>query len=449
MTSSAVHNILVIEDDRTLNRLLVDQLSRLGHRAQGAASRAEAMTVLAGFRPDVAILDLRLPDIDGLTFLPELREYCPVVILTAYGSIDQAVHAVRAGAADYLVKPVSGQSLELALNRLCDTAALMRDLAYWQQEARSGRDVDLVGDSAELAQVRQQISLFAGADSPVLILGESGAGKELIAHTLHGSSPRANGRMISVDCDTGLTAADLFGEVREGPAGRVSRSEGLIAAAHSGSIYLSHADRLAPELQSKLQRAIETGTYRLAGANGATPTGARFILSSQRSPAEITPDGNDLLFRLSTFTIAVPSLRERRADILPLAKHFLAGRNFQRNTPKDLSPEAEAALVRHDWPGNVRALRNAIERGIILSAGEALIRPEHLGLPAAPSVKAEKGEVTLTFDSPPTLAALREAYLQMMLDKLGGNRRMVAEILDISERNTYRLIRKDQDAAAE
>lgn len=435
------HRILVVEDDRTLNRLLVDQLSRLGHVAEGAGSRAEAMAVLARFRPDVAILDLRLPDTDGLTFLPELREYCPVVILTAYGSIDQAVHAVRAGAADYLVKPVSVQSLDLALNRLFDTAALMRDLAFWRQQARSGQAVELIGRCPEIMQVRHLISLFAGADAPVLILGESGTGKELVAHTLHATSPRANGRMISVDCDTGLSAADLFGALREGAGGAVSRSEGMIAAADSGTIYLSNADRLTHDLQAKLLRMIETRSYRMVGSNSSQTTAARFIVSASRGALEAGPEESELLSRLSAFTVAVPALRERRADILPLAQHFLAARSFQRNTPKAFSPEAEAAMVQHDWPGNVRALRNAIERGIILSAGAAVIRPDHLGLAVAE--KAERAAVRLSFDTPPTMDALRDAYLHLMMEKMGGNRRKVAETLGISERNTYRMLKKD------
>lgn len=449
MTIVPRQRILVIEDDRTLNRVLIEQLARLGYEAQGAEGRAEALAVLAGFRPALAILDLRLPDTDGMTFLPELREYCPVIILTAYGSIDQAVQVVRAGAADYLVKPVSGQSLELALKRFFDTAALMRDLAFWQAQARRGREGDLVGTSPQIDEVRRLISLFASTDAPVLILGEGGTGKELVAHALHRLSPRANGRMISVDCDTGLAGAEIFGELREGQGGAVTRLEGLIAATEAGTIYLSGVDRLSPDMQAKLLRAIETGTYRPVGSSTAVPTQARFIVSTSLRPEDIAPDGgprNELLFRLSAFTLAMPALRDRPGDIAALAESFLSNRTFQRNISKKFSPDAATALAIYDWPGNVRELRNAIERGIIMSAGEESIRPEHLGLPAGKTVDlAEDRTVTLHFDLPPSMDDLRDEYLRLLLERYGGNRRRVAEISGISERNTYRLIQKFED----
>ena len=452
MKASVAQRILVVEDDTTLNRLLIEQLTRLGYVAQGAGGRAEALSVLARFHPALAILDLRLPDVDGLQFLPELREYCPVIILTAYGSIDQAVQVVRAGAADYLVKPVSAQSLELALGRFFDRAALLRDLAFWQQQARRTQDSELIGNSAELAAVRRLVSLFAGADAPVLILGEGGTGKELVARSLHGLSPRANGRMISVDCDGGLPATELFGELRETPEGGLIRQEGLIAAAETGTIYLSGADRLSPDLQARLLRAIETGTYRSVGSNTATGSAARFIVSSNLRLEDIATDGvirNELLFRLSAFTIAMPALRNRAGDIRLLAEGFLTNRSFQRNIPKSFGADALGALERHDWPGNVRELRNAVERAIIMSAGEEVIHAEHLGLalvPAPADTALDQG-VALSFDTPPTLDMLRDSYLQMMLEKYGGNRRRVAEILGISERNTYRLLQKRDSAA--
>lgn len=456
MTQPAPERILVIEDDRALNRLLIEQLERLGYAAQGAGGRAEALAALAGFRPALALLDLRLPDTDGLQFLPELREYCPVIILTAYGSIDQAVQVVRAGAADYLVKPVSAQSLELSLKRFFDTASLLRDLAFWQAQARRGRDAELVGTSPEMNDVRSLISLFAGTEAPILILGEGGSGKELVAHALHARSRRSNGRMISVDCDGGLPAAELFGEMRESPGHQISRHEGLIAAAEEGTVFLSGVDRLAPDVQAKLLRTIETSTYRPVGSSVSLPSAARFILSSNLAPEDIAPEGgarNELLFRLSAFTITMPPLRARPGDVAVLAESFLAHRSFQRSIPKRFSPAALSALTAHDWPGNVRELRNAIERGIIMSAGEEVIEPGHLGL-AAPKGKSaparEGAQVTLTFALPPGMDELRDAYLQLLLDRYGGNRRRIAEILQISERNTYRLIQKlppSQDAS--
>jgi two-component system NtrC family response regulator len=437
--------VLVIEDDSTLNRLLVEQLTRLGYEAQGAGSRAAALEVLAGLRPDLAILDLRLPDADGLTFLPELREYCPAIVLTAQGSIDRAVQAVRAGAADFLVKPATGQALELAVNRVLGTADLQRDLAFWQGQARVAQDRPIIGTSPQMAEVRRLISLFAGAEAPVLILGEAGSGKERCAMALHSLSPRSNGRFVSIDCDAGPTAEELLGEMHAGPGGRVTRSEGLLAAADTGTVYLGGVDRLAHDLQTKLLRIIETGSYRPVGSNALVACPARFVLGSDLTAADIAArhdHQSPLLYRMLSFVIQVPALRDRPGDIRLMAETFLETRNFQRNTPKSFSPEAIRALQGHRWPGNLRELSNAVERAIIMSAGDEVIGPEHLGLGPAQAFagRTQSGEVVLRFAEPPSLEDLRAAYLRLLLDMTRGNRREMAAILGISERNLYRLL---------
>lgn len=445
MKNPAPRRILVIEDDITLNRLLVEQLGRLGFAAQGATSRSEALEKLAVRRHDLAILDLRLPDADGLTFLPELREYCPAIVLTALGSIDMAVQAVRAGAADFLVKPTNGQALELAVNRVLGTADLERDLAFWQGQARVGQDRPMIGTSPQMAEVRRLLSLFAGSDTPVLILGEPGTGKERCALALHALSPRSNGRFVSVDCEAGPTNEDLLGEMRTDDSGRMHRSEGLIASADTGTVYLGGVDRLPPDTQIKLLRMIEIGSYRSPGSNTLVACPARLILGASQTAEEIAAGkGQDspLLFGMLSFVIKIPALRDRPDDIRPLAEAFLADRNFQRNTPKSFSADALATLQSHRWPGNLRELSNAIERAIIMSAGEEMIRPDHLGLGAASgSVATSKSSaVTLNFDAPPSLDDLRLSYLRLLLDRTGGNRREIAATLGISERNLYRLL---------
>ena len=428
MKGQAPRRILVIEDDTTLNRLLVEQLGRSGFAAQGATSRSEALELLSVRRHDLAILDLRLPDADGLTFLPELREYCPVIVLTAQGSIDRAVQAVRAGASDFLVKPTNGQALELAVNRVLGTADLQRDLAFWQGQARIGQDRPIIGASPQMAEVRRLLSLFAGSDTPVLILGEPGTGKERCALALHGMSARSNGRFVSVDCEAGPTAEDLLGEMRSDGSGRVHRSEGLIASADTGTVYLGGVDRLPPDTQIKLLRMIETGSYRPPGSNALVACPARLVLGASRTAGEIAADKgrtSPLLFGLLSFVISIPALRDRPDDIRPLAEAFLSDRNFQRNTPKSFSAEAMRALQTHRWPGNLRELSNAVERAIIMSAGEEPIGPDHLGLGtgAVPGARPGSGEVALRFDAPPTLEALRATYLRLLVDRTGGNRR--------------------------
>ncbi|OYX43952.1 MAG: hypothetical protein B7Z02_07155 [Rhodobacterales bacterium 32-67-9] len=445
--------ILVIEDDTTLNRLLVDQIGRLGHQTQGVGNRAQALETLARQRFDLAILDLRLPDADGQTFLPELREYCPAIVLTALGSIDQAVQAVRAGAADFLVKPANGQALELAISRALGVIDLNRDLAFWQGRARIGQDRPLLGSSPKMDAVRRLIALFAGADSPVLILGEDGAGKETCAMALHSMSPRSNGRFVSIDCDAGTSAEEIFGEMRVAADGRFQQSEGLLAAADTGTVYVGNVDRMPQDLQNRLLRVMETGIYRPVGSNVQMPCSARMLLGSSRSAADIVADSDPRsphFVRMLSFAIQIPALRDRPGDICEMAEILLANRTFQRNTPKSFSPAALRAMQAHRWPGNLRELVNAVERAIIMSAGAATIEPEHLGIgPGAGSGptsgrgvagRTRTGEVVIRFDTPPSLDELRAAYLRLLIDMADGNRREIAAILGISERNLYRIL---------
>ncbi len=438
------HRILLIEDDKTLNRLMLDQVRRLGYTARAAGSREETLEVLREFTPDLAILDIRLPDTDGMTFLPELREYSAVMILTAYGSIAQAVNAVKAGATEFLVKPVSPQNLELTLTRFFETMALKRDLAFWQAQARQSTPYDLVGDSAETIELRRLVSIFAKADTPVLISGESGVGKGTVAAAIHAQSPRANGRFIAVDCDESLGESDLFG-LEEG---RNNVQEGLIGAVGGGTIFLNDIDQLAPAMQSKLLRVMEAGTYRPLGATASLPSAARFLAATGADLENMALHSHfksELFYLLSSLRIPMQPLRARKSDVLALAGHFLESRSFHRSVAKRFAPETIAALESYDWPGNVRELRNAIERGVIMSAGAEMIAPEHLALPShsagLPALANESG-VVLQFDHQPTLEEIRDTYVRLLLDTNGGNRKQLARALGMSERNTYRMLKK-------
>ncbi len=438
------HRILLIEDDKTLNRLMAEQMQRLGYTIRVASTREDALEVLREFTPDLAILDLRLPDVDGMDFLPELREYCAVMILTAYGSISLAVNAVKAGATEFLVKPVSPDNLELALTRLFETMTLKRDLAFWQAQARQGMVNDLVGASPEMTEARRLVSIFALADSPVLICGESGVGKGTVARALHAQSPRSNGRFIAVDCDESLGDAELFGQERPGSG----TQEGLLGAVGNGTFFLNDIDKLAPAMQSKLLRVIETGTYRPVDATASLPTAARFLAATGVNLAEFALHSHfrsELFYLLSSLCIEMPALRMRKSDVPDLANFFLENRNFHRGVEKRLTEDTLQALDAYDWPGNVRELRNAIERGVIMSAGAEQIEPDHLALPSQsaglPSSAGQNG-VTLHFDKQPTLDEMRDTYTRLLLDTNGGNRKELAQVLGISERNTYRLLKK-------
>lgn len=452
MTSSIPKRILVVEDDTSLNRLLVGHLKQMGHEVVGVTSGEEARAQLKHQVPDLSLMDIRLPDVSGLDLLVEFAPHVPVITMTAYGAVDQAVRAVRTGASDYLVKPVSSEALELAVGRVFATAELKRDVAFWQSQAQRATNGAIIGDSQEMAEVRSLIELYSAAGSSVLIEGGSGTGKELIARALHDASDRADHRFVPIDCDPfqeNTIATELFGHEHGAFPGAEARREGMLEFADGGTIYLSDIAEVSQALQSKILRVLETGTFRRLGGADDISTNARIIFATSHDLRDLIEEGkfrSELFFRLSAFRLHVPLLRERGSDVITLARYFLETRSFQRGVDKGFAPETLTALEQYDWPGNVRELRNAIERGVIVSKKSPLIEPHHIsfgpGVLGADSGRGseKQAEVVLEFDTEPTLEELRARYLRLLLDRHDGNRRRVADVLGISERNTYRLI---------
>lgn len=437
--------ILLIEDDRTLNRLMTDQLNRLGFEARGVYTRDEALSSIREFVPAAAILDMRLPDSDGMTFLPELSEHCPVVILTAYGSIGQAVDAVKCGASEYLIKPASPQGLELAVNRAIDNAALKKSAEYWQSKAEQVSRLGMVGESASINRVRDMIDLVAKADTTVLIEGESGVGKELVAQSIHQSSERAAAHFVPIDCTTlqeTLFESELFGHERGAFTSADRRKEGLIEVAEGGTVFLDEIGEISPSIQAKLLRVLETGKFRRVGGTHDLTANVRFVAATNRDLRAMAGTGKfriDLFYRLSAFVIDVPPLRDRKADIALLAEHFLETRKFSRNIRKTFSLSALKALSRYNWPGNIRELRNVVERAFLVSGNSPKILPDHISLP---DLGLSAGKIEFAFDHEPTLDELRDVYIARLLDQYDGNRMKVAKALGISERNLYRIVKK-------
>ncbi|MCB1425974.1 MAG: sigma-54 dependent transcriptional regulator [Zhengella sp.] len=441
--------VLVIEDDNTLNRLLVDQLTRLGFEPRGVTSRKDADRAVGEFEPALALLDMRLPDMDGIDYLPELSQQCPVIILTAFGSIAQAVEAVKAGASEYLVKPVSGQSLELAISRVLEKAELRRSAEFWESRAKSSAGPNIIGESAAIKDVRRMISIVAGADTTVLVLGESGVGKELVAQAVHANSNRADKHFVAIDCASlqeTLFESELFGHERGSFTGADRRKEGLIEIADGGTVFLDEIGEISPAIQAKLLRVLETGKFRRLGGTRDLESDVRFVAATNRdlrTMANGQEFRSDLYYRLSPFEILVPPLRERREDIPALAEFFLANRKFSRNIAKQFAPSALKALTRYGWPGNIRELRNVVERAFLISGRSARILPEHISLPEGDG--KDKTGISLSFASEPTLDELRDAYVARLMDRHGGNRQELAARLGISERNVYRILARLKD----
>lgn len=441
--------ILVAEDDRVLNQLVVKELSKLGYAVHGVSDWNQASRYLETHAPDLILTDVRLPDANMLDHLPALTAEQPVVVLTAFGSVPDAVTAMKAGASEYLAKPIDLDELELAIDRALNKAALSEQNRFLKEQLRDAGQGQMVGRSAAMLEVRRMIDAVAATDATVLIQGESGVGKELVASALHAGSHRAHGNFVPVDCCTlqpTLFESELFGYERGAFTGADRLKKGLIEGADGGTVFLDEIGEIEPAVQAKLLRVLETQSFRRLGGVKDLRADIRIVAATNRSLEQMTRAGKfrgDLYYRLNAFTIEVPPLRSRHEDIPELVAHFLATHRFSQRVEKTVSPEAMQRFVAYDYPGNVRELRNMVERAIIISGSDPVIRPKHLAIGAVPgSAHASRSAVSLAFDSEPTLEEIEKNYLRMMLRKYGGHRSKVAEVLNVSERSVYRMIEK-------
>ena len=447
-------SIFVIEDDSVLNRLLVKELGKTGYEVEGALSWQDARQRIASFAPDLILLDVNLPDADGFAPLCELAASRPVVMLTAYGNINQAVEAMRLGAADYLVKPVNLDELEIVIR-----VSLERSQWHAQKTIRQAdTGSTMIGDSPAMQQLRHLIAEVAASDVTVLILGESGSGKELVAQAIHAASPRRAESFVAVDCCTlqeSLFESELFGHERGAFTGADRRKAGLIEAAAHGTLFLDEIGETSAAIQAKLLRVLETGRFRRVGANTDLRADVRIVAATNRNLHQRASAGHfrdDLYYRLSTFIIDVPPLRARKSDIAPLVTHFLTQRRQSMGlAPVTFSAAAIHRLTAYDWPGNVRELRNVVERALILLGNDREVDVAHLGplqvgTPDASSAVHATVPCTQALDEglmlrgEPTLESIEREYLASLLKKYGGNRRRVAEALGVSERTAYRMM---------
>ena len=439
------NRILVIEDDAVLNRLLVSQLRAQDYEVTGVANWRDADQHLSQHEPHLIITDVRLPDGDSLERLPELVKSQPVIVLTAFGSVRDAVQAMKAGAFEYLLKPVSPDELILVVQRALADALLRMDHQFCrdQLQAREAVASFMIGISTPLKRVKELIKAVAPADITVLIQGESGSGKELVARAIHDQSNRAKRNFVAVDCCTlqeKLFESELFGHERGAFTGADKQKRGLIEGAEGGTLFLDEIGEISPSIQAKLLRVLETGVFRRLGGTRDLQANIRVVAATNRDLGKLSETGSfrpDLYYRLSPFVIDTPPLRERRDDIPYLAAHFIRNHNFSRRINKSIAAEAIRKLTAYDWPGNVRELKNVIERAIILSRENNLIRSEHLAFANRSNL-----EFCLKFDHNPTLEELELEYVRLLLGKFTGHRGKVAEVMDVSERSIYRLLKK-------
>lgn len=439
--------ILVVEDDPVLNRLLVDQLENSGHEVSGKHNWKAAEDYLLHNDPDLILLDGRLPDSSGYDLIPKLAPRFPVVMLTAYGSVPQAVQAMRDGASDFMLKPISSEALGMVIERVLSTEEMRRDVSFCKAQLhRKGGNL-LVGSSAALDEVRSMLDAVAPSPMTVLIQGESGSGKELVARELHNRSDRADNHFVAVDCCTlqeSLFETELFGHEKGAFTGADRRKEGLIEVAEEGTLFLDEIGEISPAIQAKLLRVLETGQYRRVGSARDLTADVRIVAATNRNLDEMVKAGKfrqDLFYRLNAFTIPVPPLRHRREDIPLLAQYFIANHDFSRRVSKRIAGPALRRLVAYEWPGNVRELRNVMERAIILSRDKRDISVSDLAF-CSPGAAQEKGGTELCFEGEPSLQEIEKIYLKKLLEKYSGHRGKVSQVMGISERSVYRMIQK-------
>jgi len=444
-------NILIADDEKNIRKTLATTFEIEGYSVATAEDGEQAVDVVRGGGIDLIILDLQMPKLDGIATLRKLREMgheLPVVFLTAHATIERAVEAVRLGAFDFIEKPPHADKMLLVARNALRQAAL-------EEENRELRDVvetryDMIGASPPMNELYEQIRRVAPTHARVLILGENGTGKELIARALHRHSPRSSGSFVRVNCAAiprELFESELFGHERGAFTGATHRRRGKFVRADGGTLFLDEVGEIPTELQAKLLRAIESGEVEPVGSEREIKVNARVIAATNRDLDRAVADGSfrqDLFYRLQVVTLEAPPLRERNEDIPLLASHFLREICDQNNLPA--RSFKEGALVRlnsHDWPGNVRELRNLIERLLILSPGE-VIGPEDVeaALPRSSSRSGRSGSpAALRGNLRETMAELEKAVVVRTLERCRWRMTAAAEALGLERSHLYKKLR--------
>ncbi|PSJ41288.1 sigma-54-dependent transcriptional regulator [Zobellella taiwanensis] len=444
-------SILLIEDDAALAELLLEELEAESYRVRHAGSAEQARVELEREAPDLVISDVRLPGADGLSLLPLVKGLEPapaMLIITAFGTVSQAVAALKAGADDFLTKPFDMDHCLLTVARLLEHRGLRQRL---DQVLKGERFHDILGQSLPMRRLFQQIRQVAGAEGPVLVLGESGTGKELVARALHRESARAGGPFLAVNCagiPGELLESEFFGHASGAFTGASKARTGLLREADGGTLLLDEIGEMPLELQAKLLRVLQEGTLRPVGSDRELTVDVRIIAATHRDLEQKVAEGSfrqDLFFRLETFSLRVPPLRERGEDIERLALLFLQqGKERSGKGILGFGPDCLELFYRYPFPGNVRELQNAVERALVFCEDD-WIQPEHLPVRMLKAVAespapAVPGWPDRTKAQLPPLSELQRDYVRYVLQQTRGNKQRAAEILGVTRRTLYRWL---------
>ncbi len=463
MSETKGARLLVAEDEANLRLVIQKELERLGYRVDVAPDGEAALRRLEEANVDVLLSDINMPRMDGMELLRRVRERAnppEVIMLTGHATVETAIEAMKLGAYDYLSKPYRITELDALVKQAAEKRRLRVDNQRLRQQlARQSQMPEIVSDSDAMREAIRLVERVAPSDASVLITGESGTGKELIAHAIHRLSNRADASFVDLNCaafQESLLESELFGYEAGAFSGAKGRKLGLIELADGGTLFLDEITELPTQLQSKLLRAIETRTFYRVGGVRKVEVNVRIVAATNRNLEAVVSDGTfraDLLYRINGFQIALNPLRERPDDIEPLAQHLL--KQIGGAHPPELTPEALAALRAYHWPGNVRQLKNCLERAVILANDDRITvneLPPEVARPAAVSfsptpLSAGDSSAPDGFAPPPAAApsaSLRDVERQQILSALeqtGWHRGKAAEILGISPSTLYRRLR--------
>jgi len=441
--------ILVVDDEKLIRWSLVQKLSQWNYDTAEAETGNEALKAFDSENPDLILLDINLPDIEGIEVLKELKQRkpeIPIIMITAYGSIEDAVSAMRMGAYDFITKPIDDLKIQGTIKNALETATLKQEVAFYKEQERKQFGVNnIIAESEAMKKILEMTEVIAQSETTIVLLqGESGTGKDLLAQSIHHMSRRQGNPFLAINCSAipeNLLESELFGYEKGAFTDARQRKKGLAELANEGTLFLDEISTLSLPLQAKLLRFLETQTLRRVGGLEDIEVDLRVIAATNQDldvAAKEDKFRRDLFYRLNVCPLYIPPLRERHEDILPLSRHFILKDNIKfRKNIQGLDKEAEQLFLRYDWPGNVRELKNAIERAMIFEQG-SLVSIKHLPIHLnGISVPAMSSFPPRTLDSSFSLEAAEKDLLCKALHKSKGNKSRAAEILGIS-RDTLR-----------
>jgi DNA-binding NtrC family response regulator len=441
--------VLIVDDDRELGSVLAERLGKRGYHVESVFDPAQAVARIQEDEFDVVVTDLRMPGMDGVVLchrIHECRPGLPVVVLTGFGSLESAVDAIRAGAYDFVEKPVTIDLLQIAVDRAAGHRAAQREIRRLQEQIpHLGTDSGLLGESEAMRTVRDTIARVAGLETTVLITGETGTGKELAARAVHAMSSRSQRPLVGLNCTSvpeNLFESELFGHARGAFTGARDQRAGLLQQARGGTLFLDEVGDLPAQMQPKLLRVLQEKTFRPVGSDSELPADVRVIAATNadiESAVEERRFREDLYYRLNVIRLELPPLRGRGSDVLLLAREFLERFALQLNKPvKGMATSVAEQLMTYDWPGNVRELQNCMERAVALAAFEEL-RIEDL----PERVRSRRPGRIVVGEGPEELLPLRTIelrYVKHVFESVGRNKTAAARVLGLDRKTLHRKL---------